>query len=62
MTVTEGQTRIPALVTRASEADLTVTSVALQTPSLEAVFLAHTGRTIAENGPPPTTPEVVMEQ
>lgn len=64
VTVTQGQTRIPALVTRAIEADVTVTSVDLQTPSLEAVFLAHTGRTIddigAETGP--ATPEVMMEQ
>lgn len=62
VTVTRGQTRIPALVSRASEADVTLTSVDLQTPSLEAVFLAHTGRTIAETGTPPATPEVVMEQ
>lgn len=48
--VERGQTRIPALVARASEANISVTSVDLQTPSLESVFLAHTGRTIAETG------------
>lgn len=64
VTVTQGQTRIPALVGQASEADVTVTSVDLQTPSLEAGFLAHTGRTIDDTGTEtgPATPEVVMEQ
>lgn len=48
VTVARGQTRIPELVTRASEARVSVTSVDLQTPSLESVFLTHTGRTIDE--------------
>jgi ABC-2 type transport system ATP-binding protein len=48
VTVTQGQTRIPALVTRASEANVSITSVDLQTPSLESVFLTHTGQTIID--------------
>jgi ABC-2 type transport system ATP-binding protein len=61
ITVTCGQTRIPALVTRASEAGVSVTSVDLQTPSLESVFLAHTGRTIAETGTENATDHSFME-
>lgn len=64
VTVERGQTRIPPLVTRASEADVSVTAVDLQTPSLESVFLAHTGRTIDETNAanPPTRPTEVTER
>ncbi len=64
VSVARGQTRIPALVTRASEASVSVTSVDLQTPSLESVFLTHTGRTIDDTGAEtaPTRPPVVTKQ